>query len=237
MRHPTRCIAFTYVHLCAARCIASWSAEWKCIHRLLPLFEAVDEDMIASKSVTRRNALLGCSVRDTDSESFLIPMDGRVQDGETPIAPQPPAQTQDRPQRRRSSIPSFLIVSFILFMLTSHNGDEFLARHQYQNALHTLTVQSDDYATWLNGTASNFTMVRSYVIRFAAILVHSYHSLKGITWWTPCSRLSPSSHLLRTHSQGHITRTSPGLLTVTPDSTTSHLPTSRRMIPENHGVI
>ena len=64
-----------------------------------------------------------------------------------------------RAQRTRSSVPSFLFISFMLFMLTSHNGDEFLARHQYQDALQSLTYQLSNYTSWMNGTASNFTLV------------------------------------------------------------------------------
>jgi hypothetical protein len=44
-------------------------------------------------------------------------------------------------QRVRNPIPQFLFISFMLFLLTNHNGDEFLARHQYQDALRTLTYQ------------------------------------------------------------------------------------------------
>ncbi|KAF9005970.1 hypothetical protein BDQ17DRAFT_1423692 [Cyathus striatus] len=64
----------------------------------------------------------------------------------------------NRPQRPRSSVPSFLFISFMLFMLTSHNGDEFLARHQYQDALHSLEYQLSNYTTWANGHPSNFTV-------------------------------------------------------------------------------
>ncbi|TEB33129.1 hypothetical protein FA13DRAFT_1627277 [Coprinellus micaceus] len=60
--------------------------------------------------------------------------------------------------RQRASVPSFLLISFILFMLTSHNGDEFLARHQHQDALEGLTWQLGNYTAWRNGTGSNFTL-------------------------------------------------------------------------------
>jgi hypothetical protein len=65
-----------------------------------------------------------------------------------------------RVQRPRSSLPSLLLISFMLFMLTSHNGDEFLARHQYQDSLQSLGYQLSNYTSWMNGTESNFTMVR-----------------------------------------------------------------------------
>ncbi|KAJ6607473.1 hypothetical protein B0H10DRAFT_550301 [Mycena sp. CBHHK59/15] len=61
-------------------------------------------------------------------------------------------------QRVRNPIPHFLFISFMLFILTNHNGDEFLARHQYQNALRTLTYQHSNYTAWMNGTESNFTV-------------------------------------------------------------------------------
>lgn len=61
--------------------------------------------------------------------------------------------------RQRASVPSFLLLSFILFMMTSHNGDEFLARHQHQDALENLTWQHGNYTAWRNGTNSNFTLV------------------------------------------------------------------------------
>ncbi|KAJ7281576.1 hypothetical protein C8J57DRAFT_1500270 [Mycena rebaudengoi] len=63
------------------------------------------------------------------------------------------------PLRPRSNpIPHFLFISFMLFLLTNHNGDEFLARHQYQYALNTLTNQLSNYTAWMNGTESNFTV-------------------------------------------------------------------------------
>ena len=64
-----------------------------------------------------------------------------------------------RAQRPRSSVPSFLFISFMLFMLTSHNGDEFLARHQYQDAVLSLTYQLSNYTSWLSGNVSNFSVV------------------------------------------------------------------------------
>ncbi|KAJ7449681.1 hypothetical protein FB451DRAFT_1287670 [Mycena latifolia] len=61
-------------------------------------------------------------------------------------------------QRTRNPIPQFLFISFVLFLLTNHNGDEFLARHQYQDALRTLSYQLSNYTAWMNGTESNFTV-------------------------------------------------------------------------------
>jgi len=64
-----------------------------------------------------------------------------------------------RPQQPRSSIPSLLFITFLLFMLTSHSGEEFLARNQYQNALESLNYQLSNFTAWMNGTSSNFTLV------------------------------------------------------------------------------
>ncbi|KAF5362087.1 hypothetical protein D9756_002441 [Leucocoprinus leucothites] len=60
--------------------------------------------------------------------------------------------------RPRGSVSSFLLISLILFLLTSHNGEEFLARHHYQDAVNSLENQLSNYTAWLNGTTSNFTM-------------------------------------------------------------------------------
>jgi hypothetical protein len=65
--------------------------------------------------------------------------------------------------QRGSYIPSFLFISFALFMLTNHNGDEYLARHKYRDAITSLTQQSANFTAWLNGTDSNFTLVRDFV--------------------------------------------------------------------------
>ncbi|KAF8967642.1 hypothetical protein BDZ97DRAFT_1802585 [Flammula alnicola] len=81
-----------------------------------------------------------------------ISMDANTRDEEAGLPGNP------RTQRPRSSVPSFLFISFMLFMLTSHNGDEFLARHQYQEALQSLTYQLSNYTSWMNGTTSNFTL-------------------------------------------------------------------------------
>jgi hypothetical protein len=62
--------------------------------------------------------------------------------------------------RPRGSVSSFLLISLILFLLTSHNGEEFLARHHYQDAVNSLENQLSNYTAWLNGTESRFTMVR-----------------------------------------------------------------------------
>ncbi|KAG2071545.1 hypothetical protein BDR04DRAFT_1098008 [Suillus decipiens] len=60
--------------------------------------------------------------------------------------------------QQRSSVPSFLFLIFMLFILTNHTGDEFLARNHYQDALQSLNYQLSNFTAWLNGTESNFTM-------------------------------------------------------------------------------
>ncbi|KAF4593156.1 hypothetical protein EYR38_008868 [Pleurotus pulmonarius] len=61
-------------------------------------------------------------------------------------------------ERQRGSVPSFLFISFVLFMLTNHSGDEFLARHQYQDALRSLSYQLSNFTAWRNGTESDFSL-------------------------------------------------------------------------------
>ncbi|KAG6332659.1 hypothetical protein ID866_6427 [Astraeus odoratus] len=46
----------------------------------------------------------------------------------------------------------------MLFMLTNHSGDEFLARSHYQDALRSLTHQLSNFTAWRNGSDSNFAM-------------------------------------------------------------------------------
>ncbi|KAE9406295.1 hypothetical protein BT96DRAFT_963603 [Gymnopus androsaceus JB14] len=63
-----------------------------------------------------------------------------------------------RPPPQRGPLPSILFIMIMLLLLTSHNGEEFLARHQYQEALQKLTYQTSNYTAWLNGNASNFSL-------------------------------------------------------------------------------
>lgn len=65
-------------------------------------------------------------------------------------------------QQQRSSIPSFLFIIFMLFMLTNHSGDEYLARSQYQDALQAMNDQLSNFTAWINGESSNFTLVGVY---------------------------------------------------------------------------
>ncbi|KAJ6518763.1 hypothetical protein C8R45DRAFT_949170 [Mycena sanguinolenta] len=79
-----------------------------------------------------------------------------------PPAPTGEGENGTTQQRARNPLPQFLFISFMLFLLTNHNGDEFLARHRYQDALKTLGYQLGNYTAWMNGNAtqleSNFTV-------------------------------------------------------------------------------
>ncbi|KAH0836346.1 hypothetical protein J3R83DRAFT_7899 [Lanmaoa asiatica] len=80
-----------------------------------------------------------------DNENAVTPNDIRMQ----------------QQQQRRSSVPSFLFVVFMLFMLTNHSGDEYLARSHYQDALQTMNDQLSNFTAWMDGESSNFTLPES----------------------------------------------------------------------------
>ncbi|KAF5350946.1 hypothetical protein D9757_013733 [Collybiopsis confluens] len=62
------------------------------------------------------------------------------------------------PARQRGPLPSILFIMLMLLLFTSHNGEEFLARHQYQEALQRMVWQSENYTAWLGGGISNFSL-------------------------------------------------------------------------------
>ncbi|KAI0644285.1 hypothetical protein C8Q79DRAFT_913528 [Trametes meyenii] len=65
----------------------------------------------------------------------------------------------EAPRQQRSSLPSFLFITFVLFMLTSGRGDDVtVVRDQYLNGLNSLNRQLANYSAWLNGTASNYSL-------------------------------------------------------------------------------
>jgi len=69
--------------------------------------------------------------------------------------------TADELQRRqRGSLPSFLFITFLFFMLTNRNEEDGVARSQYEDTIRAFSYQLSNYSAWLNGTASNFTLVR-----------------------------------------------------------------------------
>ena len=64
------------------------------------------------------------------------------------------------PRRQRSVLPSFLFISFVLFMITNNGGEELAQRSHLLDALDTLNQQNANYSAWVNGTApENFTLV------------------------------------------------------------------------------
>ncbi|KAJ4470118.1 hypothetical protein J3R30DRAFT_1227234 [Lentinula aciculospora] len=63
-----------------------------------------------------------------------------------------------RPPQQRGPLPSILFIMLMLLLFTSHNGEEFLARHQYQEALQKLTYQKSNFTAWMNGSATNFSL-------------------------------------------------------------------------------
>lgn len=74
-------------------------------------------------------------------------------------AEQGTTNSDDFPRRPRSVLPSFLFISFVLFMITNNQGEEITARNQYLEALAGITQQIANYSGWLNGTSSeNFTL-------------------------------------------------------------------------------
>ena len=73
------------------------------------------------------------------------------------------APTADELQRRqRGSLPSFLFITFLFFMLTNRNEEDVVVRTQYEETVRALGYQLSNYSAWLNGTDTNFTLVRSF---------------------------------------------------------------------------
>ncbi|KAJ3847287.1 hypothetical protein EV368DRAFT_51477 [Lentinula lateritia] len=68
-----------------------------------------------------------------------------------------------RTPQQRGPLPSILFVMLMLLLFTSHNGEEFLARHQYQEALRKLTYQKSNFTAWMNGEPANFSLVKQNV--------------------------------------------------------------------------
>ena len=59
-------------------------------------------------------------------------------------------------------------------MLTNRNEEDGVARSQYEDTIRAFGYQLSNYSAWLNGTASNFTLVRSP--RLLALRLHPYTS-------------------------------------------------------------
>lgn len=79
--------------------------------------------------------------------------EGDLESGSTPTA-------DELQRRQRGSLPSFLFITFLFFMLTNRNEEDVVVRAQYEDAIRALGYQLSNYSAWLNGTATNFTLVR-----------------------------------------------------------------------------
>ena len=82
--------------------------------------------------------------------------------------PPPPVETTDVEQgtpqeaplpQRPSSIPSFLFITFVLWMIMNNQADDMAARATWQDNLSAIHNNIQNYSAWLNGSASNFSMV------------------------------------------------------------------------------
>ena len=81
--------------------------------------------------------------------------------------------TTDEPRRRqRGWLPLFLFIAYLYFTL-NHN-DDAVARSQYEVAIRALDYQLSNYSGWLNGTATEFTLVQSS--RFSQYLFIPNHT-------------------------------------------------------------
>lgn len=78
-----------------------------------------------------------------------------------PLAPDDLPRT---PRQQRSVLPSFLFISFVLFMITNNQGEDAIAKNNYLDALGRINQQVSNYSGWLNGTApENFTLVSTLI--------------------------------------------------------------------------
>ncbi|KAH7885835.1 hypothetical protein F5I97DRAFT_1809172 [Phlebopus sp. FC_14] len=69
-----------------------------------------------------------------------------------------PTPETERFQQQHSTIRPFLFIILMLYMITNHTGDEFLARNHYQDALQAMNYQLSNFTSWRKGETSNFTM-------------------------------------------------------------------------------
>jgi transmembrane E3 ubiquitin-protein ligase len=78
---------------------------------------------------------------------------------ETSDVEQGTPQETPPPPPRPSSVPSFLFISFVLWMIMNNQGDEVPTKTSWQDTLAAVHANIQSYSAWLNGTASNFSMV------------------------------------------------------------------------------
>src|SRR5882757_4856332 len=81
-------------------------------------------------------------------------------DQERDLESDPAANTDELQRRQRGSLPSFLFITFLFFTLTNRNEGDVVMRAQYEDVIRALGYQLSNYSAWLNGTATNFTLVR-----------------------------------------------------------------------------
>ena len=90
-------------------------------------------------------------------------------------------------RRQRGSLPSFLFITFIFFMLTGRNEEDVVVRTQYEDAIRALSYQLSNYSAWLNGTSTNFTLVRgSQLLRCPTFLI-------SLHFRSPSARYMPNN--------------------------------------------
>ena len=70
-----------------------------------------------------------------------------------------PLTTDELQRRQRGSLPSFLFITFLFFMLTNRNEEDAIVRSRYQDATRALGYQLSNYSAWLDGSATNFVLV------------------------------------------------------------------------------
>ena len=98
------------------------------------------------------------------------------------------ADVDELQRRQRGSLPSFLFITFLYFMLTNRNGEDS-ARSQYEDAIRALGYQLSNYSAWLNGTATNFTLVRDSQFSRASTSLTPSRSLNVMCMWGDWSRI------------------------------------------------
>lgn len=85
-----------------------------------------------------------------------------VSDRERDLESGSTATTDELQRCQRGSLPSFLFITFLFFMVTNCSEEDAVTRTQYEEAVRALGYQLSNYSAWLNGTAMNFMLVRSY---------------------------------------------------------------------------
>ncbi|KAI0343001.1 hypothetical protein BDW22DRAFT_1356560 [Trametopsis cervina] len=61
-------------------------------------------------------------------------------------------------QRQPSSIPSFLFISFVIWIIMNNTSEEVAGKNKWLDTLSTIHANIHSYSAWLNGTTSNFSL-------------------------------------------------------------------------------